>query len=175
MFVNCENLKHWLWELCFVVYISKILNQCGFGIWKEISIYIMSAYTARTSSSWLFVVLFLCWICQWYYSCVQIVLPVYPILRCDRFADVKHPKWNVITLRTYTLYTIGSETIGSHMSNIENKLLLHSECMLYIPLVQKPLVHPCQTPQINCCCTPNIYPIYHYIRNRRFAHVKHPK
>ena len=62
----------------------------------------------------------------------------------------------------YTLYTIISETVGSHMSNIPNKLLLHSECVPYIPLVQKLSVCACRTSQMNCYSTLNIYPIEHF-------------
>ena len=43
--------------------------------------------------------------------------------------------------QTYSLYTNGSEIISLHMSNRPNNMLLHSEHITYILLVQKPLVH----------------------------------
>src|SRR6266436_6586950 len=46
-----------------------------------------------------------------------------------------------IAIRTYTLYTSGSEKVSLHISTMPNKMLLHSEHITYILLVQKLLVH----------------------------------
>ena len=107
--------------------------------------------------------------------CTQNVCPIYPWFRSHWFVDVKWPKYNDIALQAQTLYTLRSENIGSHMSKISNKMILHSEHIPYIPSGQKPSVHTCQRSQIKWYCTPSTYPIYHYIRNCQFAHVKHPK
>jgi hypothetical protein len=44
----------------------------------------------------------------------------------------------------HTLYTNGSEIVGSHISTMLNKMLLHAEHIAYILLVQKPWVRTCQ-------------------------------
>src|SRR6266481_4118135 len=75
------------------------------------------------------------------------------------------------TLRIYHIY--GSEIIGSHISKMPNKMLLHFEHIPYIPMVQKSSVRTCQTGQIKCYCTLDIYPVYQWFRNRRFAHLNH--
>ena len=72
---------------------------------------------------------------------------------------LKYAKWNVISLQTYNLYINGSEIISSHMSNMPNKMLWHTEHIAYIPMVQKSLVCTWQTCQIECYCNPNIYPV----------------
>jgi len=78
------------------------------------------------------------------------------------------------TPNIYPIYS-GSEIVGSHMSNMPNKMLLHSEHIPYLPMVQKSSVRTCQTCQIKCYCIPNILPYLPWFRNRRFAHVKHAK
>jgi len=53
-----------------------------------------------------------------------------------------------IAIRTYTLYASGSEKVSLHMSNMPNEMLLHSEHISYIQMVQKLWVRTCQTCQI---------------------------
>jgi len=137
--------------------------------------------------------------CQIECYCNQNIYPVYQWFWKGQFAHVKHAKWNVIALRTYTLYTNGSEIVGSHMSNMPNKMILHFKHITYIPMVQKLPVCTCQTGQIKCYfsehipCIPMvqklsvrtsqpcqikwycIYPIYQWFRNHQFAHVKQAK
>jgi hypothetical protein len=78
---------------------------------------------------------------QWFRNhqfahCNQNIYPVYQWVWKGQFAHVKHAKWNVIALWTYILYTNGSEIVGSHMSNMPNKMILHFKHITYIPMVQ---------------------------------------
>src|SRR6266481_2788212 len=98
--------------------------------------------------------------------------PIYHMLRNHQFTHVKHTKYNVIALQTYTLYTNCSEIVGSHTSKRPNKILLHSEHIPYLLMVYKFPVRTCQPCQIKCYCTPNIYTVYQQFRNHWFAHVK---
>src|SRR5882762_6732403 len=79
-----------------------------------------------------------CQICQMKCYCTPNIYPIYKWFRNCGFAHLKHAKYNDIV---YTLYTNGSEIISLHMSNRPNNMLLHSEHITYILLVQKPLVH----------------------------------
>ena len=82
---------------------------------------------------------------------------------------------NVIALQKYTLYTNGSEIVGSHTSKRPNKILLHSGHILYLSMVHRLSVRTCQTCQIKCYCTLSIYLIHQWLRNCQFAHIKHTK
>ena len=78
-----------------------------------------------------------CQIGQIKWHCTPNIYPGYQWFRKGQFTHVKHAKWNVIALRTYTLYTDGSEIIGLHISNMSDKMLWHTEHIAYIPMVQK--------------------------------------
>src|SRR5882724_3797167 len=77
--------------------------------------------------------------------------------------------------QTCSLYTNGSEIVGLHIANMPNRILLQSEHIPCIPVVLKRSVCTCQTCQMKCYCTPNIYPVYQWFRNHQFSHLKHAK
>jgi hypothetical protein len=87
----------------------------------------------------------ICQTCQMKCYCTLNIYPIYKWFRNHGFA-----------LQTYNLYTNGSEIASLHMSNRPNKMLLHSEHIPCIPMVQKLSVRTCQTGQIKCYCTPSI-------------------
>jgi len=96
--------------------------------------------------------------------CTLNIYNIYEWFRNRRFAHVKQAKWNVIALRTYTIYTNGSEIAGSHMSNRPNKMWLHFEHIHCIPTVQKSLVRTCQRHKYKWHSTSNLQPVHLLIK-----------
>src|SRR5882724_10349093 len=97
-----------------------------------------------------------CQTCKIKCYCTPNKYPIYKWFRNCGFTHVKDAKSNDISLQTYNLYTNGSEIASLHMSNRPNKMLLHSEHIPCISMVQKLSVCTCQTGQIKCYCAPSI-------------------